>query len=178
MVSNLQPCLSNELVLIRPLRSDDYEALYQVASDPLIWEQHTTSDRWKSEGFLNFFEESLQSKGSLVIIAQKSNLIIGSSRFKKSPKSNDAVEIGWSFLAREYWGGTYNRSFKSLMLNHAFTYWKYVVFLIAFSNIRSQNATIKLGGRKIEDGNLSFLKDKVQTHFTYIIEKENWTNLI
>ena len=36
----LQPTLSNEFIKIQPLTSEDFEALYAVASDPLLWEQH------------------------------------------------------------------------------------------------------------------------------------------
>ncbi len=35
-----QPVLEGEHVRLRPLRPDDWEALFAVASDPLIWEQH------------------------------------------------------------------------------------------------------------------------------------------
>ena len=40
---NLQPILENENVKLLPLQEDDFEVLYQVASDPLIWEQHPLS---------------------------------------------------------------------------------------------------------------------------------------
>ena len=35
-----QPVLRGKLVALRPLRREDYDALYAVASDPEIWEQH------------------------------------------------------------------------------------------------------------------------------------------
>jgi len=35
-----QPILRGELVELRPLSVEDYDALYAVACDPLIWEQH------------------------------------------------------------------------------------------------------------------------------------------
>ena len=44
MKPNLQPILSNHLVSLRPLQEDDFCELYQVASDPLIWEQHPNPD--------------------------------------------------------------------------------------------------------------------------------------
>ena len=49
MTFNLQPALENELVILRPLNEQDFESLYQVAKDPLIWEQHPNSDRFKRD---------------------------------------------------------------------------------------------------------------------------------
>lgn len=44
MQFELQPALKGELVELRPLREEDFNALYAVASDPLIWEQHPAND--------------------------------------------------------------------------------------------------------------------------------------
>jgi len=59
------------------------------------------------------------------------------------------VEIGWTFLARSYWGGNYNREMKQLMLRHALGFVKRVVFLIGPQNVRSQKAIEKLGGVRV-----------------------------
>jgi len=48
---DLQPVLTGELLSLRPLREDDFQDLYAVASDPLIWEQHPSRDRHKAEVF-------------------------------------------------------------------------------------------------------------------------------
>jgi len=39
MSFDLQPLLAGELIGLRPLRIEDFNDLYSVASDPLIWEQ-------------------------------------------------------------------------------------------------------------------------------------------
>jgi len=41
----LQPHLVGDLLEVRPLRPEDWESLFAVASDPLIWEQHPARDR-------------------------------------------------------------------------------------------------------------------------------------
>ena len=48
-------------------------------------------------------------------------------------------------MAREYWGGRYNREMKQLMLAHAFNFVESVVFFVGENNIRSQKATEKIG---------------------------------
>ena len=46
---DLQPVLKGRFVEPRPLRADDFDALYAVASDPLIWEQHPAHDRYRRD---------------------------------------------------------------------------------------------------------------------------------
>ena len=120
MSINLQHTLENEMVLLRPLKFDDFNALYAAANDPLIWELHQNPDRHEKAVFREFFKDALDSKGAFAIIDKKTNTIIGSSRFKLHDKSTDAVEIGWTFLSKAYWGGIYNQSFKTLMIDFAF----------------------------------------------------------
>src|SRR5881628_741503 len=62
----LQPTLEGTLVRLRPLHPDDFDALYGVAKDPLIWEQHPARDRYKEETFREFFREALASRGALL----------------------------------------------------------------------------------------------------------------
>src|SRR4030095_3844493 len=105
---DLQPHLVGERVELRPLVPEDWESLYAVASDPLIWEQHPASDRYKEEVFRKFFDEALQSRGALVVLDPETQQIIGSSRyFGFNPQASE-IEIGWTFLARSHWGGRYN----------------------------------------------------------------------
>lgn len=146
MPFDLQPILKGELLELRPLRPEDFSALYAVASDPLIWEQHPSSDRYKPEIFQGFFRDALASGGALIAIDRKDGRIIGSSRFHGYDEEKSEIEIGWTFLARAYWGGTYNREMKQLMLAHAFRFVKRVLFLIGSTNLRSQKAMEKIGG--------------------------------
>lgn len=52
---NLQPTLSNEFVTLIPLVKEDFDALFKIASDKLLWEQHPNNDRYKKEVFEDFF---------------------------------------------------------------------------------------------------------------------------
>jgi N-acetyltransferase len=142
----LQPHLVGELVELRPLRPDDWDALFAAAADPLIWEQHPASDRYKEEVFRDFFRDALASGGAFVVVDRKTQAIIGSSRYFGYDPDKSEIEIGWSFLARAYWGGRYNAEMKRLMLDHAFRFVDVVVFLVGPQNRRSQKAMEKIGG--------------------------------
>ena len=71
--------------------------------------------------------------------------VIGSSRFHAYDPDLDEAEIGWTFLARAYWGGRYNGEIKHLLLRHAFRFVRRVVFLVDPANIRSQRAVERIG---------------------------------
>ena len=95
-----QPVLEGERLLLRPLRADDWDALFAVASDPLVWQQHPAHDRWREPVFCAFFDDALANKGALVAIDRASDVVIGSSRFEGLEEGNGgSVEIGWTFLA-------------------------------------------------------------------------------
>ena len=146
---NLQPVLTGELLELRPLLEGDFQDLYAVASDPLIWEQHPVKDRYREEGFKEFFREALESGGALVTIDSKGGQVIGSSRFHGYDEEKSEIEIGWTFLARSHWGGIYNWEMKQLMLRHAFRFVNSVIFLVGPHNLRSQRAMEKIGGVRV-----------------------------
>jgi RimJ/RimL family protein N-acetyltransferase len=146
MPFDLQPVLKGELIELRPLRPDDFDELFAVASDPLIWEQHPDNNRWQEDVFRDFFRQALESGGALVAIDTRDGKLIGSSRYHGYHAGTSEVEIGWTFLARAYWGGRYNGEMKRLMLQHAFWFVDRVIFHIGVSNYRSQRAVEKIGG--------------------------------
>ena len=145
MSFDLQPHLKGELIELRPLRPEDWDDLFAVASDPLIWEQHPESDRYKEDVFRVFFREALESRGAFVVIGNKNQEMIGSTRFYGYDQEQSEIEIGWTFLARRYWGGRYNLEMKELILTHAFKFVENVVFFVGEKNIRSQKAMEKIG---------------------------------
>jgi RimJ/RimL family protein N-acetyltransferase len=145
----LQPILKSEILEVRPLRAGDFEELYAVASDPLIWAQHPNSDRFKHDVFRKFFDDALASGGAFIVLDRKTGRVIGSSRFNCYDLVRSEVEIGWTFLARSHWGGVYNGELKRLMMRHAFKFVDNVIFFIGSTNVRSQRALEKLGGVRI-----------------------------
>ena len=150
MAFDLQPTLEGKSLRLRPLRDDDWEELFAVASDPLIWGQHPEPTRYQEEVFREYFRGAMECGGAFVVIDKKKERIIGSSRFIDYDEGRSEIEIGYTFLARAYWGGVYNREMKDLMLTHAFRFVRHVVFLIGPENFRSQKAMEKIGGVRVE----------------------------
>jgi RimJ/RimL family protein N-acetyltransferase len=171
MPFDLQPILKGELIELWPLRPEDYRNLFAVASDPLIWEQHPSNDRYLDEVFQRFFQDALDSGGALIAIDSKGGQVIGSSRYFRYDEEKSDIEIGWTFLARSHWGGSYNREMKQLMLRHAFQFVESVYFLIGSRNLRSQKAMEKIGG--VREG--SRFDENGRESFVYRIKRApNW----
>lgn len=144
-----QPLLAGEILDLRPLRPSDFDALYAIASDPLLWEQHPSKDRAQRSVFERWFEDAMASGGALVAIARADGKVIGTSRFDRYDAARREVEIGWTFLDRSLWGGLFNREMKQLMLEHAFHAVDSVVFRVHSGNVRSQRAVEKLGAIRV-----------------------------
>jgi len=149
MPFELQPHLRGELVELRPLREEDFDTLFAVASDPLIWEQHPASDRYKEDVFRGFFRGAMDSGGAFLVLDAKSGVVIGSTRY--CDQRENQIEIGYTFLARSQWGGAANGEMKRLMLDHAFQFVERVVFVIGPTNWRSRKAVEKIGAVFVEE---------------------------
>ena len=143
-----------------------------MASDPLIWEQHPTNNRYEKIVFEKFFKDAINSGGALVAIDSKSKNIIGSSRYHGFNPDISEIEIGWTFLARPYWGGVYNKEMKRLMLEHAFKFVNCAMFIVGVENFRSQRAVLKIGGKRVRTGK----DDGGNESFIYQILKSDYVN--
>lgn len=176
-----QPVLEGPTLLMRPLRPDDWEALYAVACDPLIWEVHPGHDRWQEPVFRTFFADALAHGGALVAIERVDTAtpdkIVGSSQYRYyDPANGGSVEIGWTFLERALWGGAANREMKRLMLEHAFRIVERVDFLVGEDNIRSRAAMTKIGGQLSERSSVAEMAGRQVRHVVFEITRESFAS--
>ncbi|MDZ4665331.1 MAG: GNAT family N-acetyltransferase [Bacteroidota bacterium] len=171
---NVQLPLQNYFVKLEPLKATDFEKLFAIARDPLIWEQHPNKDRYKREVFEVFFKGAIESTGAYVIYDAKTNAVIGSSRYYDLNIEKSSITIGYTFFARSHWGGIYNRATKEAMMLHAFEYVNEVNFHIGAVNIRSQKAIEKLGAQKIGEIEMAYYGEASKLNFIYSITKLNW----
>ena len=171
-----QPTLTSAAVHLRPLRGDDWDALFAVASDPLIWAIHPAHDRWQEEVFRAYFAEALASGGALVAVDPATGSIIGASRYDSARAGPGEIEIGWTFLARSHWGGATNGAMKALMIDHALTApdrpgYDRVIFLIGETNLRSRRAIEKICAVLTDRVDPGFMAGKPVRHVVYAIDR-------
>lgn len=140
----LQPALEGSLVRLRPIIESDFEALYAIASDPLLWEQHPVKNRTDQVVFRRWFDDAMAGC-ALVVLERSTGLTIGTSRYHLVNEQQREVEIGWTFLARSHWGGAYNGEVKRLMIEHAFGWTQVITLKVLENNLRSRRAVEKLG---------------------------------
>lgn len=174
-----QPVLEGEHVLLRPLCPDDWDALFAVACDPLIWAQHPAHDRWREPVFRAFCGDALANRGALVALDAQTGAVIGSSRFQGLEESREAgggsVEIGWTFLARSHWGGKYNHEMKRLMIAHALASVAEVRFLVGETNTRSRRALRNIGARLTDRREERIMAGgAIIPHLTYVITRADF----
>jgi RimJ/RimL family protein N-acetyltransferase len=143
---DLQPTLEGDCVTVRPIVRTDWDGMFAAAADSRIWEQHPAPDRYTESEFRQYFDGAIDSGSAFVFIDRRSGDIIGSSRYYGHDPVTSEIEIGWTFLTRDYWGGSYNAEIKQLMLDHAFKYVDTVVFWVGEEKLRSQKAMEKIGG--------------------------------
>jgi N-acetyltransferase len=167
---DLQPILTGNRITLRPLRADDFDDLANAAADPLVWAQHPDPGRSTREGFAPGFDDALRSKGCLVTVDNERQTVIGWSRYY-GHTPGERVTIGYTFLARSHWGGATNSEMKRLMLRHAFTDVREVIFMVAERNLRSRRAVEKLGA---ESAGAEDTPRWGQIHVIYRLTPELW----
>ena len=174
MLLNTQPTLENDNIRLLPLGEDDFEALYEVASDPKIWEQHPNKNRWQREAFQNYFQGAIESKGALKIIDKTTGNIAGSTRIYDYNEQNNSVLIGYTFIATEYWGKGINPTVKAMLIEYLFQHVLEVIFHIGGNNKRSQIAITRVGAEKIGEQEVAYFGEPSVLNYIYSIKKENW----
>lgn len=170
---SIQTVLENEKYQLIPLQQGDFESLYEVASDPKVWEQHPNKDRYRRKVFENFFRGAIESKGAFKIIEKETGAVLGSSRFYDYDEETSRIFIGYTFYGTKSWGKGINPQIKKLMLNYIFQFVDFVHFHIGKENYRSQIALERLGGKKIAEQEVAYFGEPTRTNFVYEIKKEN-----
>lgn len=171
MEPNIQPILESDQVILYPLKADDFEELYQAASDPLVWEQHPNKDRWKKEVFQSFFEGALQSKGAFKIVDKETGEVIGSTRYYNYDDKDSSILIGYTFYARKYWGKGVNQAVKQMMLDYIFAFVSKVYFHIGADNVRSQIAISRTGAVKVGEQEVAYYGEAPKLNYVYMLER-------
>jgi RimJ/RimL family protein N-acetyltransferase len=168
-----QPRLRGERLHMRPVTPEDWEPLFALGSDPLVWAVHPARDRWREAVFRAYFEDGLASGGALVAVDAATGAVIGWSRYSDEFVEPGEIEIGWTFLGRDWWGGAYNGEMKRLMLAHAFRFVDRVILRIGETNGRSRRAAEKIGAR-LQEGRRGVGPTPGAVHLFYAVEKADF----
>ncbi len=156
------------------MREADFEALYAVASDPKIWEQHPNPDRWRRDVFRGFFDGAMASGGAFKVVDRATGGVLGGTRFYDHDPEDESVFVGYTFYATSCWGSGVNPEVKALMLDHAFRFVRTVRFHIGAGNVRSQIAIGRLGAVKSGEVDVAYFGEPPRQNFVYEIARDDW----
>ena len=171
---NIQPVLENIRLKLVPLTESDFEAVFIVASDPKVWEQHPNKDRWKREVFRTFFDGALASKGSFKIIDKATEEVLGCSRYYDFNEDENSIFVGYTFYGTSSWGKGVDPEVKKLMLDHIFQDVDVVKFHVGKDNRRSKIAMERLGAKPIKEIEVAYYGENPKINIEFWITKKDW----
>jgi len=150
---HLNTVFETEAFLIRPLELSDYESMRELTSDPEMW-LYFCKDLSNDSELKNWIKTSVNDKSKHVytIIDKLHDRVIGSTSIIKFSKITKTVEIGCTWLSKDYQGKGVNYQVKKLLLNHLFDTCNFerVEFKINTFNTPARLALLKLG--LVEEG--------------------------
>ena len=116
--------LSDQRILLEPLTEAHIEAMLPLSKDSDIWTWYT-ADLTKPQDLKSWMTSRLQEsecgeKMSYAVILKETGQVIGSSSYGHIDWKEKCIEIGWTWLGKEYIGTGINKHMKYLMLSHAF----------------------------------------------------------
>ena len=184
MNNGLSITLENEYVKLEPLTLENYQRLIPIASQEKLVE-YSPSDIETPESLRNYVETALQQLKlhqsiPFIIYNKKTETYAGCSRFMNINWRHKVLEIGSTWIGREFHGSGLNRHMKDLMLNYAFDEMGFekVEFRIDERNLRSRKAVEKLGVtlEGILRENVYLLDGFKRNTCCYGLLKEEWEN--
>ncbi|MGI8654892.1 MAG: GNAT family N-acetyltransferase [Pyrinomonadaceae bacterium] len=151
----IQPLtLEGRRVRLEPLTLAHHSALCEVGLDEELWRWIPTMIRTPDE-MRAYIETALeeQSKGlslPFAIIEKAHGRAMGSTRFGNIDRNNRRLEIGWTWLGRNYQRTSINTEAKYLLLRHAFEQLNAIRVELKTDSLneRSRRAILRIGAKE------------------------------
>lgn len=143
--------LETDKVLLRPLQHLDLAAFATITNDPSLWNYFTLllDDPAQLQKWVEIAlkEREEGKRVPFTIIEKSTGKICGSSSFGNISYFDKRIEIGWSWLGRQFQGTGINFHAKFSLLSYAFDVlnWERVEIKTDNLNERSKQALRKIG---------------------------------
>jgi RimJ/RimL family protein N-acetyltransferase len=178
--------LENSKVVLRPLNDKDFEGLQKIAFDPVIWKYMPLIQMEDENDLLAYINKAIEEREkcvrySFVIIEKLTGKLAGSTSLGNISEIDKRIEIGWTWLAREFRGSGLNKHCKFLLLQHIFESLNYERAELKTDalNLQSRKAIIKIGAT--EEGILRshtlMSNGRRRDTVYYSILKEEWPGI-
>ncbi|MHA7109547.1 GNAT family N-acetyltransferase [Sunxiuqinia elliptica] len=137
--------LETKEVRLRPLQKEDLSRYRQLTNTPSLWTYFTSDlsiDNELEKWIDTACEQILKQQRLAFTIENKANAeIIGSTSLGNISYDNKRVEIGWTWIAKEFHGKGINDQIKYLMLKYCFEN-------IGFERVESKTDVLNIPARK------------------------------
>lgn len=145
--------LENTRVKLSPLTLSNYHHLADIAETPKLV-QYSPSKIDTPEDLKAYVETALDWQKNntaipLIVFDKSTNAYAGTSRYMNISWQHHVLEIGATWIGKQFQGTGLNMNMKFLMLQHAFETMKFekVEFRVDERNIASRKAVEKIGGK-------------------------------
>jgi RimJ/RimL family protein N-acetyltransferase len=176
---DLELRLENENILLRPIEEKDLPQLLLLTSQPDMWRFYT-HDLSSLEGIQGWAKPAFDKERiQFVIIDKNSQQLVGATAFGNISERDKRLEIGWTWLGREFQGTGINNQIKKLMLSYCFEELELerVEFKTDVLNLQARKSLKNIGA--IEEGVLRshtlMTKGRRRDTIYYSILKSEWS---
>jgi N-acetyltransferase len=145
--------LETDRVVLRPIEQNDFDYFLRLAQDKGMWDYFTLNladkvhlRKWMDAAFA---DRETGTRRPFTIIDKVTNQIAGSSSLGNISHHDLRLEIGWSWLGRDFRGTGVNFHAKYAMMRYAFNELNFerVEFKTDVFNERAKQGLRKIGGK-------------------------------
>jgi RimJ/RimL family protein N-acetyltransferase len=137
--------LQTDKIILRPMISEDFNSFERLTDDQSMWIYFTSdlSDRSELQNWIDTALLDMKNKYRLAftVIEKSSDNPVGSTSFGNISYRDRRIEIGWTWISREFQGKGVNSQIKYLMLKYAFE-------TIDFERVEIKTDILNLPARK------------------------------
>ena len=144
--------LKGDSVRLEPLSQEHAQGLFNRGQETADWAHMPRTCFVDMADTRQWIDEALQAPGQIpfAIVETGKNKAVGSTRFINIRPEHRCVEIGWTWLGKEWQRTAVNTEVKQLLLSHAFERLGCVrvEFKTDGRNLRSQRALERIGATR------------------------------
>jgi len=179
------PVLENGYAKLTLLDLSNYEKLIAIAQQENLV-QYSPSNIATAEALKDYVQTAVdgyyhKTTIPFIVFDKTKSEYAGCTRFMNIDRKNKVLEIGATWIGKEFQGSALNMNIKYLMLSYAFEslYFEKIEFRIDERNIRSRKSVEKVGGtlEGILRQNVYLLDGFKRNTCCYGILKEEWKDI-
>jgi len=181
----LSLALQTGKVILRPMEENDFDIFFELAQDEDAWKYFTVNladkDQLRKWMEAAFADKAANTRRPFTIVEKSTNQIAGSMSMGNISMHDLRLEIGWSWLGKNFRSTGINRHSKYAMMKYAFDELKFerVEFKTDVLNQRARRGLEKIGGKEegILRSHMTMWNNRRRDSVYYSVLKNEWPRL-